>query len=597
MKMLKSISGLLLVMAISCTYKPEEIFFTEVQQVLPQTTISLNSYNEQDTIYLYEASNFQYSISTSVAIITSNVLMGSMLLHSSSKASGSFFIAYENLRTGTHELKIQFTSKSGTGSLADKKGIETVEVWRKWVLVIDVDPPPAPVIQTSKQNGFLKVSWTPFLKKNFRNYLLIKSGTYDKRLTITDPNRTSYIDSTYVGGEPVNFTVVVNTNLATAISNTVIVNDPQAISIKFNTTDSTAVVKWRKSKFEGAFKEVAITENDILRKTITNPNDTSLVLKLKEVIFGLASTISVTINAKYPYANYKPFSVTEYNSNPLGAKRTEPYQRLYYNKVLDAIMGYSSSYGLLRTYNNDLKVIDSIRVNGTLSMPYPGNYLYFAVSGGIRQVNLLTKETKNISTKGHYQTVITPDKISGASNQLVSYGLIDATYPWDNRYNKGIVDISSNTIIFQSDVEYDLKNGTYGPIFLSDDGRYAKSGQAIFTTTGNTLTQSAFLNSVAYDFRPDNNDELIFRGTPTTIIRTSDLTTLRTLSPPVSGYFRKNYDPATKTMLYMGEGAREVYLINIDTQVVTSVKALSNNCVNLVNGVLFDVNGYFLKVM
>ena len=185
MKIHIAISCLLVIMFVSCTYTPEEKYFAEIQQILPQASITLNTYNEKDTIYLYEATNFQFTISTSVSIKTSTIMMGSKSLFTTSAASGTFFIAYENLKTGTYELKIQFTSTSGTGSLADKKGIETVEVWRKWVLVIDVDPPPTPVIQTSKQNGFLKVSWTPYLKKNFKNYVLTINRPYGKYVTLT----------------------------------------------------------------------------------------------------------------------------------------------------------------------------------------------------------------------------------------------------------------------------------------------------------------------------------------------------------------------------------------------------------------------------
>ena len=153
------------------------------------------------------------------------------------------------------------------------------------------------------------------------------------------------------------------------------------------------------------------------------------------------------------------------------------------------------------------------------------------------------------------------------------------------------------TADFGYPTEYDPKGGYYEPTVLSDDGRFAKNRQTLSSITGNTVTEIGFLNSVAYDFRPDNNDELIFRGTPTTILKTSDLTTLRVISPPVPGYFRRSYDPATKMMLYMGDNSNEVYLINIDTQEVTTVKARSNSCVSLVNGILFDFNGYYIKVL
>jgi hypothetical protein len=585
--------------AASCVYTPDEKVFLEVEKKIPQTSISLNNYNNKDTIYLIEPASFQYNASAvNVSILGTEVLLGSTQLLKTNNANGYFLISDNNLRTGVFELKIQLTSRSGTGSLADRLGIETTQIWKKWIVIIDVDPPVAPTLTATKENGFLKISWTHYERKNFRNYQLIINQSIS--FTITDPNKNFYIDSTYIGPMIKSFMVSVNTNLYSTTSNVVTIDEPQSVQFSYNPSDTTAILKWRKIRFEGAFKEVVIMENNTIRKTIMNAADTIVTLKLNEVYFGSTASVSLKIYPKYPLPYSQPFSFSEYIRNPLDLPEITA-NKFYYNKILDALMGYSTNDGYLKTYNSFMKAIDSVRIFYNFRMPYPGNYIYYPVTGGISQYNIITKQVKTIQTKGHYNSYPTPYSFIGADNDLVIYSLRDYTNFWDVRSVTRLVNFSSGETTTLSDTWYDPKgdydvvySGSFGSRVLSDDGKYVIYNYQIFRVSGVDLINPSSLPS-AQEFRPDNSEEIISTYPPVGIYKTSNASFLRNISPPETGCLLVNYDPATKNILYSKYSENKVYLVNIETSAVITVRASYVQA--LMNGILFDGNGHYLKVL
>src|SRR5688500_12421054 len=146
-----------LLLLAGCTYMPEEVSFTEVPIPENVYSISLNDYDEADTIFLYGEANFSYRASTSPGdILNMYVTLDEASLGGDSQA-GTFSIKNEHLKTGIHELKIMFRATSGSGSLADLSGREQFQVWRTWTVKIDVDPPPKPTITQTVENGFVKL--------------------------------------------------------------------------------------------------------------------------------------------------------------------------------------------------------------------------------------------------------------------------------------------------------------------------------------------------------------------------------------------------------------------------------------------------------
>lgn len=587
-----SIGLLYLLILSACTFNnPEEKYFEEVKQNLPEATISLADFIGKDTIYLFQASNVSYSITApKLSVREVSVLVGQTQIFSSPAMTGSFSINGALVKTGYFELKILIKSNSGSGSLADKNVLESAEIWKKWVLAIDVDPPPTPIMQTSKENGFLKISWTPLTKKNFKNYVVTKNN---QEYIINNRSQAFFIDSSYVSGSSLRYQLIVNTYLHSSF-NAIAVSYPQSVTIEPSSMDSTVILKWSKSKFERAFKNATIIENNTVRKVITDVNDTSLVLKLKEALFGGESNITITINAKYPGNYPTPFSETKKIDYPTGAKKIHEGQSLYYSKAINSILGYNAT--LLRIYDSSMKETDSFSISGLLSMPYPGNYIYYTISGGVAQLNLQTREVKTYLTKGTHGTPITPSLISGTNGNLVSYIFLDRTYPSDVRINSGIIDFTNNVnALSQYDERYSPLSFLFSSLILSDDGRYSKTGQIIRNFDGNALT--TLLPNNDYFFRQDNNDEIIYQGTPTTVINTKNGDVLRTISPPISDYYLANYDPATKKLFYKSSNATKIYLIDIENQKATPIDAWSNGCGYFLNGILFDYYGNYKKII
>ena len=148
----------------SCTYQPEEEYFKNIEQGTARYSVMLNEYSAVDTIRIYGYTQFTFNLGISQGKLQKvEVTLNGNVIHSSGQPGGSFAIHQHYLRTGYHELKLQFVATSGTGSIADNEGLEQVQVWRKWVLEIYVDLPAEPLVRTEIKSGYAVVSWTPYV--------------------------------------------------------------------------------------------------------------------------------------------------------------------------------------------------------------------------------------------------------------------------------------------------------------------------------------------------------------------------------------------------------------------------------------------------
>jgi hypothetical protein len=141
---------------------------------------------------------------------------------------------------------------------------------------------------------------------------------------------------------------------------------------------------------------------------------------------------------------------------------------------------------------------------------------------------------------------------------------------------------------------------------LSDDGRYSKSGSKVYSVSGGiqTLIGSIPNNYYFRWFRSDNTDEIIttlydspvMKELKTIIIRSSDMSILRSFDPPEAGFELSAYDAATKTLLYIKPGAKKVYLVNIETGTKKIFKASGSYNTPLVNGTII-LGGRYIKAL
>lgn len=586
----KAVLYLLFMILVCCRYEiPGDKYFKDIKKTTPTAVISLSDYNNNDTIYIYQPTQFQFAISaTNVNISKVDVLLGSTSISSFTNTSGSFYLSSANWVNGSSSLKIQFTANSGTGSLADHLGAETVTLWRSWVLVVDANPPPAPILTVSNLNGFLKLNWSAFKKHSFVEYVVYqghntKSGV---PIVIKDPNVTSYVDSSYVGG--INTYTVATVAATGQNSSNLTVNYPQSASYVYHASDSTLKLIWRKPHYSSALKSITITENGKLINVLSPSADTTYSFHLTSAAFGSTSTIVLTQNASNPFPGYVPFSFTTLIDNPTNAPHilaSNPnfnQPNYFYSQVLKAVVACNQKDGYARVYNSSMKVIDSLPAVGQFSLPYPGQYAYYTNStwldNSVIQRDMANGANKTYSAGGAFGNgIITA--LSSTSNGLVAYVLDD---PIHGNFSVNVININNGALI---------QSSFY---WLSDDGRYAINGLMLYSFNGSQFVSSLFEPIIDGKFRPDNNDELISAASPTMIVKAMDGTLLRTITPPDNSFTWKTYDPVTHMLLYTKTGIYKSYLINIDTN---EVKTINGTGVAFINGILFDSFGNYRKLM
>jgi hypothetical protein len=448
----------LVLLLSACSFTPEGEYFKEIPETSPIDIISLSNYDTEDTIRIYQATEFKFEVSSTMGNIHDvNVLLDdhSQPVYFTTLNNGSFKFenspwSVSNLKSGTYELKITFTHSSGSGSLADKKGTETVDVWKKWTLIIDVDAPPQPVIKFSEENGYLKLSWAPFSKPSFKSYTIdiYMEDWYKKRITITDPTQAYWIDSAYVTGLRMKYYIGVLTVNTGSYNNTEF-KVPQNVTIDYNASDSSAYITWNKPRFYKGFKSYELRPSfDQGPTIISDINDTTRLVKFKKVVYGSGLGASVTVN---PVDNsYWPFYKYVSIENPCHAKKMWGYIRdLTYDVTRNTIL--VSRYDRICYYNSSLVGIDSISIT-TSDASLKGNFIYYSDQTNVIAYNLSSKTQYKIdvTTKPNYRTG--PWNVQGAANGLVSYGYVSGNGPYG--YVENVYDFSSSTLIYTKTTTY-----------------------------------------------------------------------------------------------------------------------------------------------
>jgi hypothetical protein len=373
----------------ACTYEPEEIFFKEILKPDHEAILSLNDYDDADTIILFGPADFSFRAGIVPGIIQSvEVRLNNTMLVAPGSHTNMFSIRDDNLKTGIYALEITFISSNGSGSLADVAGGELIKVSRTWIVTIDVDPPPPTVLSLVIENGFLKLKWNSYTKQNFVKYTVTANAYYEPQRTIniTDPNENFLIDSGYVGGRGVSYSVA---TYAFGFSSSYIVREDllPEITVEYDATDSTAIISWHKSDFPGALKNYEIVENNISRQVITNPNDSSITLKLN-VVWNMTSVIKVRYNSAY--SSFTPEVERQIYNTVIRPRLPVEMDELYFNTTANGIFSYRNSY--LVSFNSTLQPIDSVAASSDYSVPFSGPYIYFAENFQVVQHNLITKE-------------------------------------------------------------------------------------------------------------------------------------------------------------------------------------------------------------
>ena len=593
--------GIFLLGAMSCTYDPgNEITLRQIEQIPVRATFSLDSMTEGDTIILYQTSDIRFSIGVDKGEVKGVGAYISERRLDSYVADGSVtarvYVGYGGFASGTYTLSIEVISTTATGSVADKLGLETSTMRKSWPLKIDIDPPPTPNLKFSSSDGFLKVTWDPYLKKNFTSYKVTYSVEdylthyfTTRTVQINDPVKSFWIDSSYVAGYQVQFEVSTNTLYSFSTGRGRYQHSPQ-LSLEYTAADCTVRLNWTKIKFERAFKSYTVTENNVPRAELLEASDTACTFKLNPVL-GQDAQLGVVFTPQYEA--YRPWEVKTAVSEPIPLSTLNVAKNaailFTYNTTLKKLIAFDYNTRQFFLCDSDFSPTSIqyqiSQVGSHPSIPGQGTYGYFMGVEEVVRFDLTTGEEARHAEPG----VLSNTQILSASGtgNISMFG----TLRWSSGARSNFTQVKNFSadefIYFKSQTIYESSPPAYA--VLSDNGEYAYFPwtSQLYRIGTSQLTLIGEVPASVADFRVDNNEELVtyVPSGSVMIYNTADLSLKRTISPPEPGFTFQFYDPVTNTVLFRKLFSYTKYIVHIDTGETKQIKSVDVS--SYINGSIF----------
>ena len=318
---------LLLFVAIllqSCQYEPTGTNYVDVDPNFKPAQLMLTIPENLDTIWINSATQyyFNYKINGEIEKLTGvHVYFDTITnVFNSDLSTGNF--AVKEIKTDSieyHTLDIVATSKSGTGSLADKLGAEGTIYHQHYVLAyINLSMYQKDSLKFEEIDGKLKISFKPYQLKDFSSYRIDKriTGTTDIQIVSInqDASVTSLIDESYIG-EQAEYRVFVEKINGSLIKLTSATKEAEMpiVSVKQLNRDDIEI-SWTKPKYIANCKKYVIDISPVKQtETISDNNTLSCIKKIPvgsqlDFVFSIWSEdySGIVSPVKYPIK----FSVT-----------------------------------------------------------------------------------------------------------------------------------------------------------------------------------------------------------------------------------------------------------------------------------------------
>jgi hypothetical protein len=590
----------------ACTYDPgNEITVRQIEKANPVSTLVLPDFKAGDTVFLFQTTDIKFKVGVDKGEIKGVRLSlrsdgaNSVLISSEPEGLLRIYVGYGGLSTGVYTATVEIESTAATNSIADRLGKEIVTTVQTFPIKVDTEPPPVPKITLSESNGFLKASWKPYLKKNFKAYHVsygIESGYYTKKLVlaITDPQKTFVIDSNYVTGHPVEFQVVTETVAGLASDKVTYFSNPNKLEMSYSFTDSMVNIKWNKPTFKGAFKSYTIGNGGASPLAeISNINDTTFSYKA-DAVLGLGANVFVIYKTLRDW--YAGYSLSASVNETVESQTLNFPGRLSYNSSLGKLFAFDWVTRNVNAYNLDFTLASQAQISGGAD-PYiadAGAYGYHINGLTVVRFDLLSgAETSHDELSSIPNTNITSASADGIITMAGTIRLGgNPPTPFTQLKQFGSdVFIHFQAPFYNEPLTYSLVSGNGKYVHFPNQGHFKRLENGVLTMIGENL-----FNIIA--FRPDNNEELITRKLDgsVVILNASDLSVKRTIPIPQPSYSFRFYDPVTNTVLFDREYSDVRYIVSVETgNVVMQFK--STIVRNYINGTIFIDYGKCKKLL
>ena len=573
----------------SCDYPLNDEDFVVVQPPAPECPIDLNLMGEGDTLFLFNRTTLQYDFNTYGLIIRdAKIRLGSKVieLHST---QGEFVLDPDDFPPGYDTLTLTLISNSGTGSIADKVGVEGYLVEKKWIAVIDNRPPPQLDLHYSiNENGFLAISWNSARQYNFRKYQLNRHGNsaYTSR-HIYAVSDTVIVDSCFTGGE-VNYTLGVGVQTDAQFE---MVSDLEIIApmpeLNFELIDVEELrIWWNKSRYPAVYT---------LRNPDTSPEitylasstDTSVVIPFPG--FGSYIRMEFTVAPRFP-GNCSGSATSVKSFYYFAGEHLAPNWPHYAYSHHDKIV-YTTSYDDMMAYDvQTMNLVNSLQING-LGVDYacpPNSSRVAAISSDAIHVfeNSQLQNPRNISYESMAQAV---DHFYLTTNNMVAVAQ-------GSRYD--LISVDSQSVVASLPIEDYPYYSKWACISTSSGAEYC----SVVTYNGIWIydIRNLDFNLVYHDTRSyrsvlfnENNPLEIYtslRFPPVLEVRSAvDFSLVKSIDLPSVSVIR-NVDPETGYMLLTDYTT--LYVLDLNSgEIVLNINSTDSRP-QLYNSRLFSNNGF-----
>jgi hypothetical protein len=117
----------------------DDVYKADRQYAAPRGAIFLRDHDDEQVITIHDVTDFNYEVLNydPAAGGKIEVYLGPKFLYEGPPA-GEFSIGKEQVSNGTYEMKIVYSARMNSGSLASYYGLENGQLSRSWTLVIDL---------------------------------------------------------------------------------------------------------------------------------------------------------------------------------------------------------------------------------------------------------------------------------------------------------------------------------------------------------------------------------------------------------------------------------------------------------------------------
>jgi len=566
--------------AVGCKYDFSSDNFIDIEESSFKNIIVLNDFNNLDTIN--NLSQLKYSLNgkSNQKLIEAKIFLDNKEISSSWQDNiGTFIIYPPSLNDGIHNIRIEAIYNSGTRSIADQVGLESIKETVEFQFVVHLRPsiPPA-ITEAVINNGSITVRWSPIENPEYVNaYLRIKFKVNETLIPLTPEMlfQCEYIDTSTVIYElnsntpnydyysTVNYSIVFENNYTKLEGVEKSIScDSKWFDLKVSYVDLNSYkVKWSRHPLYANFDSYEISSGSI---NIQGSNEGGEYLISSPYLFGGKYSGSIRpISTRRYFDTYYVYEM-ELDSTTFGLLDFNHLfiKDLEYNSNTDQYYALvvesknASNYVLyIYQYSSDFKFIKKTRIVETVGVRFDSVELFF---DPINNKFYLDTSDSSYILDPNSLSILKSYTDTGCNKSRTIRGNILKSWNSDQQ-TIALYNIESNTLIYSGN---SVNQG-----HLSLNGKYAciNSGSitSVYTISNNQLEKIMDISVPLYQIHIV--DDLLFYISNRTTVCIVNL-----INNDVKSFLfgldqqTLQYDSYSKKLIASQNGSHKIYDLNTE---------------------------------